>query len=90
MDWLLILGVLAFGGLIIGWMGYTTITDSLIKDQKREIAKLRSENRRLKAALNRVEYLKSIKKIRCAVSPQDLREPLVTIHNIIDDPFQEW
>lgn len=89
MDWLLILGVLAFGGLIIGWMGYTTITDSLIKDQKREIAKLRSENRRLKAALNKVEYLKSIKKIRCAVSPQDLREPLVTIHNI-DDPFQEW
>lgn len=89
MDWLLILGVLAFGGLIIGWMGYTTITDSLIKDQKREIAKLRSENRRLKAALNKVEYLKSLKKIRCAVTRQDLREPLVTIHNI-DDPFQEW
>ncbi len=89
MDWLLILGVLAFGGLIIGWMGYTTITDSLIKDQKREIAKLRSENRRLKAALNRVECLKSLKKIRCAVIRQDLREPLVTIHNI-DDPFQEW
>ena len=88
MDWLLILGVLAFGGLIIGWMGYTTITDSLIKDQKREIAKLRSENRRLKAALNKVEYLKSIKKIRCAVSPQDLRGPL-TVHDIYD-PFKEW
>ncbi len=60
MDWLLILGVLAFGGLIIGWMGYTTITDSLIKDQKREIRKLENENRKLKAAIRSSRVIKSI------------------------------
>lgn len=60
MDWLLILGVLAFGGLIIGWMGYTTITDSLIKDQKREIRKLENENRKLKAAISGLRVIKSI------------------------------
>ena len=60
MDWLLILGVLAFGGLIIGWMGYTTITDSLIKDQKREIRKLENENRKLKAAIRGLRVIKSI------------------------------
>ena len=58
MDWLLILGILAFGGLIIGWMGYTTITDSLIKDQKREIRKLENENRKLKAAIRGLENIK--------------------------------
>lgn len=60
MDWLLILGILAFGGLIIGWMGYTTITDSLIKDQKREIRKLENENRKLKAAIRGSRMIKSI------------------------------
>lgn len=60
MDWLLILGILAFGGLIIGWMGYTTITDSLIKDQKREIRKLENENRKLKAAIRGSRVIKSI------------------------------
>lgn len=60
MDWLLILGILAFGGLIIGWMGYTTITDSLIKDQKREIRKLENENRKLKAAIRDTRVIKSI------------------------------
>ena len=47
MDWILILGILAFGGLIIGWIGYSRITDNLLKEQEREIAKLRRENRRL-------------------------------------------
>ena len=60
MDWFLILGILAFGGLIIGWMGYTTITDNIIKDQKREIRKLENENRKLKAAIRGLENIKTM------------------------------
>ena len=67
MDWLLILGVLAFGGLIIGWMGYSRITDNLLKEQEREIAKLRRENRRLTTATAKV------KKIRGNITP-DFKE----------------
>lgn len=70
MDWLLILGILAFGGLIIGWMGYTTITDSLIKDQKREIRKLENENRKLKAAIRGLENIKTMHNKLYYASPE--------------------
>lgn len=58
MDWILILGILAFGCLIIGWIGYSRITDNLLKEQEREIAKLRRENRRLTTATAKVKQIR--------------------------------
>lgn len=57
MDWIAVLGILAFGCLIIGWLGYTRFTDSIIKEQEREIARLRTENKRLSAATAKVRKI---------------------------------
>ena len=58
MDWIVILGILAFGCLIIGWIGYSRITDNLLKEQEREIAQLRRENRRLTTATAKVKQIR--------------------------------
>lgn len=58
MDWIVILGILAFGCLIIGWIGYSRITDNLLKEQEREIAKLRRENQRLTTATAKVKQIR--------------------------------
>ena len=48
MDTVMVLGILALVGLIVGWIGYSAYTDSIIRDQEREIARLKSELRRAK------------------------------------------
>ena len=51
MSTIVVLGILAFGCLLIGMIGYSTMTDKVIKDQEREISRLRRDNKRLEAAL---------------------------------------
>lgn len=60
METIAVVGIIAFGGLLVSLIGYTTMTDSVIKDQKREIARLRNENRKLEAALIGKKCLKNI------------------------------
>lgn len=37
MDWFLLYGMIGFGLLIIGWIGYSTMTTKIIREQEREI-----------------------------------------------------
>lgn len=37
MDWFLLYGMIGFGLLIIGWLGYSTMTTKIIREQEREI-----------------------------------------------------
>ena len=41
MDTIMVLLGISLTGLIIGWIAYSTITDQIIKDQQREIARLK-------------------------------------------------
>ena len=68
MDTFLLFGLIGFGCLILGILGYTTITNKIIKDQEREIAALTTENKRLKSTLRGV---KTVSKIVLSDKPLD-------------------
>ena len=52
MDFYFILfGVLGFGGIILGFIGYKVVTGNIIKDLERENKILRTDNERLRTAL---------------------------------------
>lgn len=52
MDFYFILfGVLGFGGIILGFIGYKVVTGNIIKDLERENEILRTDNERMRAAL---------------------------------------
>lgn len=40
MDWFLLYGMIGFGLLIVGWLGYSTITTKIIREQEKEIEDL--------------------------------------------------
>lgn len=48
MKFVFIVLIVAISGILIGWFGYSFLTESIIKDQEREIAKLKADNRRLR------------------------------------------
>ena len=48
MDYFLLFGIIGFSCLILGFIGYSTTTNKIIRDQEREIASLTTENKRLK------------------------------------------
>lgn len=56
----LIVGLLLIGGLLVSFICYKYYTESIIKDQERELAKLKTENKRLNGdyARNRAELVK--------------------------------
>ena len=54
MDTIMMVAFAALFLLMIGFIGYTTVTDSIIKDQQREINKL-------KAALRGKPYVKNLR-----------------------------
>ena len=51
MDILMALATIFFALLIVSFVGYAYMTNAIIRDQEREIAKLRTENFRLQAKL---------------------------------------
>ena len=55
MDTFLLFGLIGFSCLILGFIGYSTTTNKIIKDQEREIKELRHKNELLKMDN---EYLK--------------------------------
>lgn len=52
MDWFLLYGMIGFGLLIIGWLGYSTMTTKIIREQEKEIEDLlriiRKQNNQLR------------------------------------------
>lgn len=40
MDYFLLFGLIGFGLVIIGWMGYSTYTNKIIREQEKEIEDL--------------------------------------------------
>lgn len=47
MDWFLLFGLIGFGLLIIGWLGYSAYTNKIIKEQEKEIEILSAKIHRL-------------------------------------------
>ena len=64
MDWFVIIGILALGGVFVGFTAYSMVTKSIIKQQEREIVILRNEIRRLKAEI------KGMKTVRTSEAPR--------------------
>ena len=60
MDYFLLFGIIAFAGLIISFLAYKFTTEKIIKEQEREIARLKTENKRLKSALRGAKYVNKI------------------------------
>lgn len=56
----LIVGLLLIGGLLVSFICYKYYTESIIKDQEREIAKLKTENKRLYSALRGAKYVSKL------------------------------
>lgn len=51
MDYFILFGLLGFGGMIIGFIGYKVVTGNIIKDLERENEILKTDNERLRTAL---------------------------------------
>lgn len=51
MDYFIIFGLLGFGGMIIGFIGYKVVTGNIIKELERENEILKTDNERLRTAL---------------------------------------
>lgn len=60
MDYFLLFGLVGFGCLILGVLGYTVTTNKIIKDQEREIEILKTDNERLRSALRGARYVKNM------------------------------
>ena len=60
MDWFLILGMIGFGCLVLGFLGYSTTTNKIIKEQEKEIAALHTEVRRLEMTISQKRLKKAI------------------------------
>lgn len=77
--------------LAIFVLAYKIVTDKIIKDQDREIAALKTENKRLRSALRGAKYVDNIK------LSKDPVEPSVTFHivnpegkKVLDRLFEQW
>lgn len=81
MDVVFLVGMLGFGLMLIGWLGYSTLTNQEIRDQEREITRLIAENEQLRTALQG----------RVHVSiPNAPVNPECTVIENKEDPFKEW
>lgn len=60
MDWFLILGMIGFGSLILGWLGYSATTTKIIKEQEKEIAALNTKVKRLEMTISQKRLKKAI------------------------------
>lgn len=82
MDTFLLFGLIGFSCLILSFIGYSATTNKIIKDQERDIAKLETENKRLKSALRGKRYVKDM-----VYYDYPVTNPKA---HIIKDPFKEF
>jgi hypothetical protein len=59
MDTFLLFGLIGFGCLILGILGYTTTTNKIIKEQEREIEALKAVNRTLNLRIKQYQKRKA-------------------------------
>ena len=69
-----ILILVLFTLLIAAFIGYKIITDSIIKDQEKQIAKLRTENFRLQAKLENRPKVKTVEIYDHTIEPGNIPE----------------
>lgn len=69
MEKLVIVAAVIVCLLAVFVLAHTVVTDKIIKDQEREIAKLRTENKRLRSALRGAKYVDNIKLSNEPVEP---------------------
>lgn len=86
MDTFLLFGLIGFGCLILGILGYTTITNKIIKEQEREIAALTTENKRLK---NYIKVLNHAARSGHNIAPVDPEQVGIKF-KAFNDFFKEW
>ena len=74
MDIIMTCIFVALAVLIASFVGYKVMTDSIIKDQEKQIAKLRTENFRLQAKLDNRPKVKTIEIYDHTVEPGNIPE----------------
>ena len=91
MEKLVIVAAVIVCLLAIFVLAYKVVTDNIIKDQERELARLRTENKRLRSALRGAKYVDNLK-----LSNEPV-EPSVTFHivnpegkKVLDRLFEQW
>ena len=84
MDGLMISIFILLGCLIGFFIAYSTTTSRIIKDQEKEIAKLRTSNMRLQAALRGRKY---VGKVKLSGKPTNAPQAVV---EIVKPDFKEW
>ena len=56
MDYFLLFGLIGIGCCIVGVIGFANTTKRIIEDQERELAVLKTENKRLKRQIELLNY----------------------------------
>ncbi len=65
MDYFLLFGLIGFGLLFVGLIGYSAITKKIIKDQEQEIEILKTDNERLRSSIAKLERIKRVTELSC-------------------------
>ena len=81
MDYFLLFGLIGIGTIIVGFVGFKFYTETIIKEQEKEIAALRTENMRLQAALRGSRHVRNV-----VVSDRPANRPQA----IVRPDFKEW
>ena len=69
MEKLVIVAAVIVCLLAVFVLAHTIVTDKIIKDQERELARLRTENKRLRSALRGAKYVDNLKLSNEPVEP---------------------
>ena len=85
MDYFLLFGLIGFGCLILGFIGYSVTTNKIIKDQEREIEILKTDNERLRSALRGARYVKKL-----VLQDYKISNPEPAKVKITNDVFKEF
>ena len=74
MNFIIISIFVTLAVLIAAFIGYTYTTNSIIRDQEKEIAKLRTENYRLQAALHNRQRVQVVEIHDHSIDEQNIPE----------------
>lgn len=89
MDYFLLFGLIGFGGIILGFLGYKFTTERVIKDQEREISELTKEIERYKSALRGAKYVEKIVYHKEPLESGQLKATIKVV-NKQEDLFKEF
>lgn len=91
---LIIIAIVALVVLAVCISAYTAYTDKIIKDQERELAKLRTENKRLR---NHIKYLNHAARSGHNIAPVDPEQVGITFrvinpecNKVLERLFEQW